>query len=203
MDVKLSHSRAYCVNDFFSIELHDNNIINDEIDSNMNEYYFNEIEHYITEYETHSVFDMETFLSEYCSGETYRLFIIINIPCIVLHRNENVYKALNTFFPDSILRKFSYEIGSGMYALEFKTYYMKPQRDDIDLLIKDVDVYNEVSNTKIYITVNNNDDPIIRNIGEIHVTMSFEPEHFKKQLFFVFRRIKDLIANDMTFKLYA
>lgn len=200
MDVKLSHSDGYSIHDLFSIVTHTNI---DDINYDQHEYMFNTLDKYITDHVDYYIFDLTEFLDYIRQNELFRVYLVLNIPSIVLHRDSNVYTTLKTFFGESWIRDLDFELGEGMYVLEFKTYYMHPQREIIDCLIQEIDDYNQSSQTKINFSVNNYDHPMIRNIGEIHVTLSFHPDYFKKQLFFLFRRLKDLLQEDVTIKIIA
>lgn len=200
MDVKITRSLAYDIDDYFSIITHVNI---DGIQHDSHEYFFQHVMSYIIEYDTHIIFNLHEFLNDIDTEEMYRLFLILNIPCIVLNRNDEIHNTLSTFFTKEELRKFDYEFGEGLYVIEFKTYYHGTRTLTINELINDINDLNHVLQRKIHLSVNNNDNPFIRSIGEIHVSLSFQPDIFKKQLFHVFLRLKEIMNHDITLKLIA
>lgn len=200
MDIKVTKSMAYDIDDYFSIVTHVNI---DGIQHDTHEYYFNSIMPYIIEYDTHSVFNLHDFLNDIDTEQLYRMFLILNIPCIVLNRNDDILNALSTFFTNEDLRKFEYEFGEGLYVIEFKTYYHGTRTLTINDLISDIEDLNQTLHRKIHLSVNNNDNPFIRSIGEIHVSLSFQPDIFKKQLFHVFLKLKEIMKHDIALKIIA
>lgn len=201
MDIQLTQdTERYSINEQFSIVSYTRL---DEVDFNIDIHGYREFHPYIEEFDDYTIFHMDEYLESIDNENLFRLFLNINIPGVVLNRNRIVYDALNTYFNEKDMENFEYELGVGMYVVEFKTYYMNPQRQIIDGLLKDVEEFNDISKHQIYLAVNNHDNPILRNIGEIQVSLSFEPEYFKKQLFHIVRRLRQITEHDITLHIIA
>jgi hypothetical protein len=199
-DIRMSNSEYYGVKDVFSIITQRTT---DLVEIDEHEYLFPELNEYVIDYGDYFIFDMERFLDDIDMKGIFRLYLVLNLPSIIINKDDTVYDSIGTFFGKEWMYDFNYELGDGDYRIEFKTFYMHPQKMLVDQLIEEVESYNASSKHPIIIKTNSNNHPMIRNIGEIDVRMLFEKKMFKKQLFFVFRTLKLLLEEDVTIKIIA
>lgn len=199
-DIRLSNSEYYGVKDVFSIITQRTT---DMFDIDEHEYLFLQLNDFVTDHGDCFVFDMVSFMDSIDMKGIFRVYLVLNLPSIIMNKDDIIYDSLSTFFGVEWMYDFNYELSENDYMIEFKSYYMHPQREMIDRLIGEVESYNASSKHPIKLATNNTNHPMIRSIGEIQVKLTFEKNMFKKQLFFIFRSIKNLLEEDVAIKIIA
>lgn len=196
MDVRLDNTIPNDYHDLFSITTHVN--VNEEKEVDILS--FDEIEEFIEDYGTHFIFNLLEYLYTVDVSIIFRLFIDINIPSIALNRCPSVYSAFTTFFDDDAMSRFEYSINDGMVMLTLIGWYADVNHaiEPLRALMDRVNVHNSNSNNTIHMTANDcsySMNSIYTGIGEMEVTLSFDRDMLRKQLFIIFMEIKKLIHD--------
>lgn len=159
---------------------------------------FNDLQEYIDERLEYYLFNLDEYYESIHQERFFRSYFMINIPALVLSRNDEVYSAMNTFFSIDELEKMQYHINSDdkTFSMTIKTYYIRSSEIHLNELFRVLD--NHTSNNKhpIGVSVVNTDHPAIRSVGEIYINLTFEIPFMKKQLLAIFMNLKALINEE-------
>lgn len=196
MDVRLDNNIPKDYHDLFSITTHVN--VNGEKEVNFLS--FDDIEEFIEDEGSHFVFNLLDYLYTVDVSNIFRLFIDINVPSVTLNRCPSVYSAFTTFFGVAVMERFEYSINDGMVMLTLIGWYADVNHaiEPLRALIDRVNVHNSISNNTIHMTANDcsySMNSIYTGIGEMEVTLSFDRDMLRKQLFIIFMEIKKLIHD--------
>lgn len=199
MDVKIDEFTTTPLDDYVSIETHTNNDELVEVDTAP----YSELLPYVIEYDTHYQFNINEYLYDIDTNPLFRLFLIINVPAIVLYRDQIVYDAFSTYLHDDDLSLLDYSLGEFDVSITLTAWIIVTPSSTNDMTgIRDfskfLDRYNKTAHTPITYSLSEVIPPYHGSFGtcELELVITITKEKLKKQLFSFFIQLKDFVRGD-------